>query len=249
MNTAAALAGLVALIVSSASPSFAEPYAPLLDASGKGNSYLEHKIRSAKVPPKAEVPVPAYKPASIFAVSKISSSGEGKFQDNRIVHLSSTDSEDDVVAFYKKSLSGWKFRAQKRNKVFLKEGEQYFWGGNKVLKAPRVEVVDLANPGSLSSVDTMKLKQSFPEMKTLIKVFYEKSSEAQLAVDVNKVMSRCIDYEVRSKSKLMGRASDKPESQNYLRKMAQSSCQRVKKACDRGSNDRFCQKYARKYTQ
>lgn len=224
----------------------AEPYAPLLDVSTTSDSYVKNKVKRAKVPPKNEVPVAAYNPASIFSVTEIDSSGNGKFQENRIILLATTDPEKSVLDFYKKDLSQWNYKVLKNTKIFLKKGEQYFWGGNKILEAPRVEVIDMTNSSAPPSVDTVKLKKSFPEIQTLIKIFYEKSLSQQIAVDVDKVLSGCLDYVTKEKRKMMGNGK---KVEITIKKMAESSCQRVTRACDKGVEDRFCQRYARKYSQ
>jgi hypothetical protein len=240
---------LIALICSFglfAQAAVAKPYAPLLDVSKVKDTYLKMKVRGAKVPPAEEVPVAAYSPASIFSVTQVASSGDGEFQENRIVSMAIKESPETVQSFYKSKLSGWTEKSFKGRYVFVKTGKQFFWGGNARLAGPRVEILNLAQ-STTGSPEIMKLKQNFPEYKTVLKVFYEKSSVGQVKVDVDSLVSRCIASQIESKKKLMGGKSNSA-GEEYLQKMAEASCRRVRVYCEKDTADRNCQKYAQKYS-
>ncbi len=157
--------------------------------------------------------------------------------------MASTASLEEIKGYYIKELSGWHTKDFKGRVVFLKTGEQYFWGGNNVLEGPRVEILDLQSGALGGSPEVLKVKQTFPEMKSIVKVFYEKSSSPLLAVDIDKVVESCIASEIASKKKLM-----KGGSEQYLRTVSENSCKKVRSACEKGAESRFCQKYARKYS-
>jgi len=255
MNSGSGYFGLVfsVLLLLTTGAQAGTPYAPVLD-SGKasGNKYLQTKlIRAEKnLPKSSEVPVSPYQGSSIFSIADISSVSESQYQMNGIVFLSTPDSQEQVLNFYQDELDGWKHQRLKNgDEVMLEKGDQLFWGGNKFLEASRVVILDIsgATPASTSNVDILKLKESFPEMATVIKVYYEKSVEDLLAVDTEKLVAGCVAHEVESKGKLMGANTEDQAAVQYLQNMAKNSCAKVEKACAKDTNGRRCQRYARLY--
>src|SRR5690606_6722778 len=113
--------------------------------------------------------------------------------------------------------------------VFLKTGKQFFWGGSQRLEGPRVEVVDLTTGAQTMDVPIAMLQKSFPDMKTVIKVYYEKSSTPLVGVDVAKLVASCVANEIESKSKIYGGDSTAPDAQKFLKNTAENTCKKVEK--------------------
>lgn len=228
------------------SAAVAEVYAPLLDTSKVKNPYFR-SLPHLDLPDKSEVPVEAYVPASLLYISNITSTGNSEFQENRIVYLTTNDSSSKVVDFYGNKLSGWNRRSVKHKEVFLKTGEQFFWGGSERLNGPRVEVIDLTSGEQTLDIPLSMLKKSFPEMKTAVKVYYEKSSSPLLDVDIPKLVDSCVNKEIESTSKIYGGDPTTAEAQKFLRRTAEGTCAKVKKACQKSKEERECQRFARRY--
>lgn len=240
------LSSIVCLLGIFSSSALAEIYAPLLDTTGVKNSYFRNHA-SLDVPDKAEVPVVAYPAASLLYVSNISSTGNSQFQENRIVYLTTKDSSSTVLDFYKKKLPDWNRRTVKNKEIFLKTGKQFFWSGSKRLDGPRVEVIDLTAGSQTLDIPINMLQKSFPEMKTVIKVYYEHSSSPLVAVDIKKLVASCVEKEIESKSKLFGGDPSSTEAQQFLRKNAENTCKKVETVCQKSTDERVCQKFARSY--
>lgn len=248
---AGATAALFVFLVSNAKAG--TPYAPLLDGSkAAGNAYLQAKLKAAEksLPDAGSVPVAPYESAAVFAISDIASVSETRYQSNSIVFLATTDPADKVVGFYQGELAGWKNQQLKNGAVVMWEkGDQKFWGGQKLLEATRVEILDLTKvtAENTGNPDILKLMESFPEMGAVIKVYYEKSQEDLMAVDKNAVIAACIAHEVESKGKMMGVNAEDQAAAEYLKTVARNSCAKVDKACSKDTNGRRCQRYARLY--
>lgn len=223
----------------------AEDYAPVIDTNKVQKTYFRD-IGSMKVPQKSEVPVESYHPASLFYISKISSTGDSQFQENNIVYLATGDSNTQVIDFYARKLPGWSRKTIKQKEIFLKTGTQFFWGGSKRLDGPRVEIIDLTANDDTIDIAIMSLKKTFPEFKTAIKIYYETSSTPLLDVDVQKLLASCIAKETEAKAKIYGGTLNN-EARNFLSNMAKGSCEKVEKACKKNKEDRQCQRYARMY--
>jgi hypothetical protein len=165
-----------------------------------------------------------------------------------VIYLVTFDTSSKVIDYYAKKLSSWNRRTVKHKEVFLKTGKQFFWGGSKRLDGPRVEVIDLTKGAQTLDMPIVGLQKSFPEMKTAIKVYYEKSSTPLLNVDISNLFAACIEKEIESKSRIFSGDSSSIEAQNFLRSAAESTCKKVKKACKKNKEDRQCQRFARKYS-
>ena len=202
---------------------------------------------SQDYPDKSEVPVEAYTPASLFYISKITSTGNSQFQENNVVYLTTTDSSTNVIDFYDNKLSDWNRRTVQNKEVFVKTGKQFFWGGSKRLEGPRVEVIDLTKGAQTLDIPVVELQKYFPTMKTAIKVYYEKSSSPILDVNIPALVASCIEKEIAAKSKLFSGDSTAAEAQQFLRRTAEGTCQKVEKACQKSKEERECQRFAHRY--
>jgi hypothetical protein len=150
------------------------------------------------------------------------------------------------MSLYKGALSSWNLSTPSTgNGLFLEGGNQKWWDGRKALEGSRVEVVDMSTPQKAMKAGTtgMNISDSFPGMKTYIQVTYEKNSSPLIAVDIEQVMANCISHESVA---LNGGHSE----ENPYMKMAKTNCEkRVAKRCNKDTNERRCQKYARMYTK
>ena len=228
-------------------------YAPLLDKNkASKEAYLANSLRTAgeRMPKSNEVPVPAYKGASIIAVTQIPSVSESQYQLNRVIEMVTTDTKEKVSKFYTGKLSAWTHKTHKNgNEVLLKKGNQLFWGGNKFLQAPRVEVRDLSNAKKVAGVGVAATfaKKAIPELRTLVKIYSEYEVSDLLAIDSKKVVAACIEGQLEMFKKKMDSKAKTKDMDAWLTKNAKSRCSRVEKVCSKKPKGRFCQSYARKY--
>ena len=250
MFRAISVSVLVSLVLSGVA--IAEtPYAPIFSKDSTSEKKVQYLINGAelRMPPASKAPVEAYPGAKAYSVFEIPSASDSYFQDNRIVFLATTDDFNTVKAHFEKKLSGWKTNTLKNGKVnFLKAGDQAWWGGNKPLEGPRVELTDLTNQAQLeTAINEKQLAEGMPSQKTSIKVSFELSRSPLMKVDIEKVTAGCIEEEVKIKAKVMKGELNAGASQ-YLRNVAEQTCNKnVRKRCEKEMNGRFCQKAARKY--
>jgi hypothetical protein len=226
----------------------AAPFAPVASQPNDPKRALRSINLAEKIVPDASlVPAPAYSGASIFSIVEIPSTSKTEYQEILVISLATTDSIDAVMSFYKGPLSSWNQSTPSTgNGLFLEGGNQKWWGGNNALEGSRVEVVNISTPQKAMKAGTtgMNISDSFPSMKTFIKVTYEKNSSPLIAVDIEQVVANCISHEIVA----LGGGNSK-ENQ-YLSKMAKTNCdKRVAKRCNKDTKGRFCQKYARMYTK
>ncbi len=227
---------------------YASPYSTVLEGSKIKDKFIQNQLNNVTVPEKDEVPIPAYENASITKTATISSSADGMLQENTIMYLASTDSPEKIVDFYKNTLPKWKFESLKTYDLFLKEGDQLFWGGGKtLLKAPRIQIHNLEKLDGEFDPAIIKLKQQLPELKTLIKLFYEKSIGKQRALDMTSLISSCVTDEIKSQKESFKGPSINPSLEKFFKNNAEAFCKRIKKSCDKDQNSVRCQKAIKKY--
>lgn len=190
MKRLVTIAVLLAPLVLAAGEVCAEPYATKLeipaeklakgyfkDASLQRNvDIMQKALSKMKVPDRTAVPVPPYPGAKIFSVElKYWLFGEespepkdtkiGKPQCLPYIDLYSTDPMDEVLAFYKRELRGYKFTSRSESGLVY----DIFWAGRdnlivmdgeEVCSTPHVEIYP-------SGPDPY-----WPEVQTVIQIGY-----------------------------------------------------------------------------
>lgn len=129
---------------------FAGPYAPRAPEA----------VKSMKVPEASAVPVAAYPGAKASAANAgMNATANGKsIQGLPTVVLATKDGIENVVAFYKGKLKGWKYMEKYGSYVFWRGADSYnMMDMNQSMTTENVTIVGMAHPSMPGSKTTMTI--------------------------------------------------------------------------------------------
>lgn len=129
-------------------PAPENPWAQKLDPSSAPDEMSKLNLVTARIPDESEMTAPAYPGAVIIRQADNVRSGMGGTPGLASVELVSTDSEDQVLAFYKEQLEGWTYKKIGNTHYFAREGEVS--ANPRSAEVPHVKLLSLdhmMNPG------------------------------------------------------------------------------------------------------